>query len=507
MFTKIFSVFALWLLCVVLFPGPVLAKETVRAAFLLLETGEDQGWSEAHAKGIDHARRVLGDRLEVAVTENVSAATALAAIRKHVEQGADIVFGTTFDFMDAMVAAAQLYPKVKFEHCSGYKTNPRNLGTYFARMYQAEYLAGYMAGLMGFVDVGTVGTEKLPETIRGINAFTIGLGRGLRESGTKHDPERLNVFWLGSWRDAEGEKRLARKLAETGHDLIRQMADTPDSAVAACRTGVPAIGYGSDARANGAECALVSTLFNWGPYYVRTLRAVLDGSWSPGAVWTGLNGKGVALSEFHPSVPLAVREKVLAEQARLEREGDDIFAGPLYSSNGKLLVKEGEKATDAELLSMQLFVRGVATGGKGVDDTRECRLEVMRTAVEVAAKGLGGVLAHVSKKEEQLVQLRAFVDNVRFFKDKSGYFYAYTMDCVNVAHATQKNLVGKDLRDYRDPAGKFVIRELAAAAKNGGGFVPYLWQKPGEEGEHAKVGYAAPIPGTLWFIGSGIYRD
>jgi basic membrane protein A and related proteins len=373
MFTKLFSVLALWLLFFVLFFGPALAPasasadDTVRAAFLLLETGEDKGWSEAHAKGIDHARRVLGDKLVVSLTENVSAATAPAAIRKHVEQGADIVFGTSFDFMDAMVAAAQMYPKVKFEHCSGYKTNPRNLGTYFARMYQAEYLAGYMAGLMGFADVGTVGTEKLPETIRGINAFTVGLGKGLRESGTKHDPEQVNVLWLGSWRDAEGEKRLARTLTEAGHDLIRQMADTPDSAVAACRAGVPAIGYGSDARANGAECALVSTLFNWGPYYVRTLNAVMDGSWSPGAVWTGLDGQGgqgVALSEFHPSVPLSVRKKVLSEQARLEREGDDIFAGPLYSSNGTLLVKKGETASDAELLSMQLFVRGVAAGKK-----------------------------------------------------------------------------------------------------------------------------------------------
>ena len=362
MLTKIFSIFVLWLLFFALFVGPASAKDTVRAAFLLLETGEDRGWSEAHAKGIEHARRVLGDRLEVFVTENVSAATAPAAIRKHVEQGADIVFGTSFDFMDAMVAAADAFPEVKFEHCSGYKTNPRNLGTYFARMYQAEYLAGYMAGLMGFRYVGTVGTEKLPETIRGINAFTIGLGKGLRESGTKHDPERVNVLWLGSWRNADGETRLAQKLAETGHDLIRQMADTPDSAVAACRTGVPAIGYGSDARSNGAGCVLVSTLFNWGPHYVQALRAVLDGTWSPGAVWAGLDEQGVALSGFHPSVPQAVREKVLAEQVRLERDGDDIFAGPLFGGDGKLLYPKGKKASDAELLSMQAFVRGVAAG-------------------------------------------------------------------------------------------------------------------------------------------------
>jgi signal transduction histidine kinase len=159
------------------------------------------------------------------------------------------------------------------------------------------------------------------------------------------------------------------------------------------------------------------------------------------------------------------------------------------------------------VLMFAMFFISLPSVAWGVDNTGMCRLEVMRTAVEVAAKGLGGAFEHVSGKEERLAQLRGFVDKVRFFKDKSGYFYVYTMDCVNVAHATQKKLVGKDLRDYRDPAGKYVIRELAAAAENGGGFVPYLWLKPGEQGEHKKVGYAAPIPGTSWFIGSGIYRD
>ena len=161
----------------------------------------------------------------------------------------------------------------------------------------------------------------------------------------------------------------------------------------------------------------------------------------------------------------------------------------------------------SSILACAIFFIALPSLARGTDDTRECRLEVMRTAVEVAAEGLGGVLARISDQGERTDEVRAFVDKVRFFQDKSGYFYVYTMDCVNVAHATQKDLVGKNLRDYRDPAGKYVIRDLAAAAGKGGGFVPYLWRKPGEEGQHEKVGYAAPIPGTTWFIGSGVYGN
>ncbi len=138
----------------------------------------------------------MGDEVEVSYTEKVLAADAERVFRNYARKGYDIIFGTTFEHMDPMLMVAQDFPDQVFEHCSGYKT-AANMGNYFARMYQAEYLAGYMAGLMGFKNVGTVATNPIPEPIRGINAFTLGLLKGLKEGGHKYNPEKVNtVVWL-----------------------------------------------------------------------------------------------------------------------------------------------------------------------------------------------------------------------------------------------------------------------------------------------------------------------
>jgi signal transduction histidine kinase len=127
------------------------------------------------------------------------------------------------------------------------------------------------------------------------------------------------------------------------------------------------------------------------------------------------------------------------------------------------------------------------------------------TAVHVAAEGLGAVLKGIPEKEARLKIIRQFIDPIRFFADKSGYFFVYNFDCVNVAHATQKDLVGKNLFEHKDSRGKFDIQELSATAKKSGGFVEYYWRKPGSEGEFRKLGYVEPIPDTDYFIGTGIY--
>ncbi len=126
-------------------------------------------------------------------------------------------------------------------------------------------------------------------------------------------------------------------------------------------------------------------------------------------------------------------------------------------------------------------------------------------AVHVAAAGLGAVLRDIPETEARLGIIRQFIDPVRFFADGSGYFYVYDFGCVNVAHATQKDLVGKNLFEHKDSRGKLDIQALAAAAKKGGGFVDYHWVKPGSQGEFRKLGYVEPIPGTDYFIGTGIY--
>jgi basic membrane protein A len=344
-------------LALVLSP-PGFAKTKV--AFALLWTIDDMGWTTAHYRGIEYLKKELGDQIEVSYTEKVLAANAEQVLRGYAKAGYDIIFGTTFEHMDPMLIVAKDFPNIIFEHCSGYKKNDKNMGNYFTRMYQAEYLAGYMAGLMGYKNVGTVATQPIPEPIRGINAFTIGLRKGLKEAGVAHDPKKVNtVVWLKSWRDATNETLLAETLAGRGHDLIRQMADTPESSVAACRKEIPAVGYGIDVSGQ-ASCALVSTEWTWGVYYVDAVKRAIAGTWQPGEVWWGFEKDGIKLSPFHSSVPEEVRQKVFGEKTRLKEGVDNIFAGPVRDQSGKEIIPSGAKATDPDLLTMRWLVEGVS---------------------------------------------------------------------------------------------------------------------------------------------------
>jgi basic membrane lipoprotein Med (substrate-binding protein (PBP1-ABC) superfamily) len=337
-------------------PSPAKTK----VAFALLWTIDDMGWTTSHYRGIEYLKKELGDQVEVSYTEKVLAANAEQVLRGYAKAGYDIIFATTFEHMDPTLIVAKDFPNVVFEHCSGYKKNDKNMGNYFLRMYQGEYLAGYMAGLMGYKNVGTVATQPIPEPIRGINAFTIGMRKGLKEAGTSHDPKKVNtVVWLKSWRDATNETLLAETLAGRGHELIRQMADTPESSQAACRKGVPAIGYGIDVS-NQADCALISTEWNWGIYYVNAVKRVMAGTWRPGEVWWGFEKDGIKLSPFHSSVSQSVRKKVLAEKTLLGEGVDKIFTGPIRDQAGKEIIHAGKKPTDQDLLTMRWLVEGVS---------------------------------------------------------------------------------------------------------------------------------------------------
>ncbi len=137
------------------------------------------------------------------------------------------------------------------------------------------------------------------------------------------------------------------------------MADTPDSSLAACKKGVPAIGYGTDAAQYGAKCVLLSTIWNWGPYFVKVVKEVQAGTWKPEAYWAGFEENMLTLSPFHPSVPKEVQNKVLALLEKFKQGQDEVFVGPIYDQKGNLKVKPGEKLTDHDLLTMRWLVKGV----------------------------------------------------------------------------------------------------------------------------------------------------
>lgn len=164
----------------------------------------------------------------------------------------------------------------------------------------------------------------------------------------------------------------------------------------------------------------------------------------------------------------------------------------------------------AALIAGSLLLPGAFPAGRRRElSAVETALERREAAVlvHVAAAGLRGQCEKTADVPGKIALIRDFIGPVRFFPDGSGYFYVYDYDCVCIAHAVQKDLVGKDLSEHRDAKGMFVIRELAKAARTGGGFVEYYWVKPGATGEQKKIGYVEPIPGTNFFIGTGVYQS
>jgi len=141
------------------------------------------------------------------------------------------------------------------------------------------------------------------------------------------------------------------------------------------------------------------------------------------------------------------------------------------------------------------------------DDNLQWNKKIAVAVVHSHAVMLSQIVKNVASETERIDLIRTAIDSVRFYDDSSGYFYVYNYACVNIAHATQKNLLDQNLYDYQDSRGKYVIRELSAAAQDGGGFVEYYWIKPGATGEKRKLGYVEPINGTDYFIGTGVYME
>jgi signal transduction histidine kinase len=155
------------------------------------------------------------------------------------------------------------------------------------------------------------------------------------------------------------------------------------------------------------------------------------------------------------------------------------------------------------MLSLLLIVPAKAQK-KVADDALATRY-TLEAIVRITATGLGGLMESVKDPQEQIDLINRYIQPVRFFQDRSGYFFVYDINGKCVAHATEPELVGKQLLDIRDSMGQYPIREFIAVAKKGGGFVEYWWKKPMVEGEQDKIGYATLIPNTKFFIGSGIY--
>jgi basic membrane protein A len=329
------------------------AGEKLKVAFVYIGQPGDLGWTYEHDRGRKALEEQLGDQVETVTVPDVpEGPDAEKAIRDLVNQGADMVFTTSFGYMDPTFTVAEENPDVIFEHCSGYKTAD-NMATYFGRIYQPRYLSGIVAGSMTESNsIGYVAAFPIPEVVRGIDAFTLGV------RAVNPDAE-VRVVWTNTWYDPVKEREAAEALLDQGVDIIAQHQDTTEPQKAAKERGALSIGYDSDMAQFVGDTVLTSPIWNWGTYYIDTVQAVLDGTWKTHQYWGGLEDNVVQLAEFSPRVPEDVIAKVDSERQRIVSGDWDVFCGPINDQDGNTKVAEGQCLSDQDMLNLDWFVEGV----------------------------------------------------------------------------------------------------------------------------------------------------
>ncbi|SDP22402.1 BMP family ABC transporter substrate-binding protein [Desulforhopalus singaporensis] len=327
------------------------ADKPVKVGFVYVSPIGDAGWSYAH----DLGRQAVAE-MDGVTTSYVEAVAegpdSERVILNMARKGYDLIFATSFGYMDPMLKVAKQFPKTSFMHCSGFK-KADNMGNYFGRMYQARYLSGIVAGAMTKTNtLGYVAAFPIPEVIRGINAFTLG-------AQSVNPDVTVRVVWTKTWYDPATEKEAAKSLLDVGADVIAQHQDSPGPQEAAQEKGVYSIGYNSDMASFAPKAHLTAPVWNWAPYYAKVVDSVRKDNFKAESVWPGLADGIVDLAPFGPMVPEELQAKVNGVKADIAEGKKKVFAGPIKDQKGTLKLADNTAATDNELLGMTWFVEGV----------------------------------------------------------------------------------------------------------------------------------------------------
>lgn len=324
----------------------------LKACFVYVGPHNDGGWSEGHETGRLMVEEKFGDTVETTYVENVpEGPDAERAIERLARSGCGIIFTTSFGFMDPTIKVAEKFPDVKFEHATGFKTS-ENVSTYNARFYEGRYIIGQIAAKMSKSGVaGYIVSFPIPEVIMGINAFMLG--------AQSVDPDfEVKIVWINSWFDPGKEGDAAKALFDQGADIIVQHTDSPAPLQIAQERGLHGFGQAHDMYDFAPKAQYTAIVDNWGPYYVRRVQDVLDGTWDSQASWDGLKEETVLMAPY-TNLP----DEVAAQAEELEQqilEGEfHPFTGPIVKQDGTQVIGEGEVLDDGALLGMNYYIQGI----------------------------------------------------------------------------------------------------------------------------------------------------
>ncbi|MFX1689678.1 BMP family ABC transporter substrate-binding protein [Paraburkholderia sp. A2RI-6] len=314
----------------------------------------DGGWTHSHEMGIEAAEKKYGSEIKVTRVENVPESGDSARVfRNRASQGDKVIFGTAFGYMNPMLQVAKDYPDTIFLNSSGYKSAP-NLGTYNGKVYEAEYLAGVLAGQMSKSHVlGFIGSMPIPEVVRNINAFALG-ARSVAPNTV------VKVVWISSWWDPGKEKQAAETLVGLGADVLAQNTDSTAMMSVAEEHKVYAFGFDADMSNWGPKAQLGAVEYNWGLYYVKVIDEIQHGKWTNKPVYWGVREGMVDLTHVNTTIVPERAQKVTSDARDGLKSGRlDPFAGPIKDDSGKVRVEAGKTLSPEQVGSMNWFVEGV----------------------------------------------------------------------------------------------------------------------------------------------------
>ncbi|MBU3259153.1 BMP family ABC transporter substrate-binding protein [Roseovarius sp. PS-C2] len=328
--------------------------DKTKVGFIYVGPIGDGGWTYEHDQGRLAIEEHFGGQVETVYQESVpEGADATRAITQMALNGADLIFTTSFGFMEPTINVAKKFPNVKFEHATGFKTAP-NVSTYSARFYEGRAIQGHIAGKMTESNiVGYIASYPIPEVIRGINSAFI--------HARKANPDvQFKIIWAYTWFDPAKEADAATALIEQGADVILQHTDSTAPQAAAEKAGnVISFGQASDMAEYKPRPRVSSIIDNWKPYYIARTQAVIDGTWDSQQTWDGIGPGMVGIGEITDAVPADVREEALALKAAIAAGEYHPFTGPLKKQDGSDWLAEGETADDGTLLGMNFYVEGL----------------------------------------------------------------------------------------------------------------------------------------------------
>jgi basic membrane protein A len=333
--------------------GTAAKAATIKAAWIYVGPHNDGGWSQAHDAGRLFVQKSLGANVVTTYKENIPEGPQVAqTIESLVNDGNKIIFATSYGFQNYMAAAAKKHPDVKFEMATG-TMQSKNLAEYFGAGEDSIYLSGMAAGAATKNGViGYVAPFPIPEVIRHANAFALGV-QATRPGAT------VKIVWTKSWFDPPKEKKAAESLHAAGADVIGQNVDSPAAGQYAESKKLPWVGYDSDASKFAPKQWLTAAVYNWGPYYLKRVKAAMDGTWKTGFYYGSLKDGFTKIAPFGPGVSAETKAAILAKQKAIVSGSFYEFTGPLYDQKGKLQVPKGKRLTVKDLYTMSWLVKGV----------------------------------------------------------------------------------------------------------------------------------------------------